>query len=183
MWSTIEMLNAGLAANPGGVVVKAFAFSRDAYEGHVSLKSLDQSQLHVCHESEVTTALRAVGGTSKIGGTTRSFENNMSNAPCENEHSFVALGAQRQGRRKCPQRRVVHPGHNRRAHEHSSYDDHGPLGDSLHKLPGVAENGKRAEGGFFSYLSSECVCSAPELEDYMKMLSMMCRCSKYFVLI
>ncbi|CAL8467793.1 g7341 [Coccomyxa elongata] len=60
LWPVIEMLNAKLAANPGGVVVNIFAFGRDAYQGSVSLKSLDQSQLHVCDESEITTALWAV---------------------------------------------------------------------------------------------------------------------------
>lgn len=60
MGSSIDMLESALAAHPKGVVVKAFAFGRDSYEGYVSLKSMDQSQLHICDKSEITTALSAV---------------------------------------------------------------------------------------------------------------------------
>lgn len=67
MGSTIDSLEAALAANPGGVVVKIFAFARDNYEGFVSLKSMDQSQLHICHDSEITTALRKVGANLLVG--------------------------------------------------------------------------------------------------------------------
>lgn len=61
MKSAIDRVNAALACNPAGIVVKLFAFARDAYEGSVSLKSLEQSQVHVCDKSEITSKLWTVG--------------------------------------------------------------------------------------------------------------------------
>ena len=149
MGSSIDMLDAALAARPNGVVVKAFAFGRDSYEGYVSLKSMDQSQLHVCHESEITMALSAVGKIIHVYGNLlcMSSLHQSRGRLQEIEMCSFAPGAEHQ--RQCSgsaRQRAGHSGHGRCAHEHCQCDDDGHFWRSFHQLSGAAGNGEGQEG-------------------------------------